>query len=116
MAYDKNNVFAKIIRNELPSKKIYEDDKILAFFDVAPIAPIHILVIPKGEYIDYPDFVANASVEDVSHYFLTVAKIAKEAGLDSFKISSNIGEKSGQRVFHFHSHIIGGSKSITSEV
>ncbi|MBP7189888.1 MAG: HIT domain-containing protein [Rickettsiaceae bacterium] len=116
MTYDKNNIFAKILRDEIPAKKVYEDDKLIAFWDIAPVAPVHILVIPKGEYKDYSDFVTKAPAEDVSYYFSTVAKIAKDAGLESFKISSNVGEQSGQKVFHFHSHILGGTRSIKNDV
>jgi diadenosine tetraphosphate (Ap4A) HIT family hydrolase len=67
--YDQNNIFAKIIRNEIPARKIYEDNKILAIYDIAPAAPVHAIVIPKGEYIDYSSFVTSASPEDISYYF-----------------------------------------------
>lgn len=108
--YDTNNVFAKIIKNELPAKKVYEDDKILAFFDIAPVAPTHIIVIPKGQYINYVDFIEKASAEEISYYFTKIKDIAQSLGLDSFRICSNMGERSGQSVFHFHTHILSGSK------
>lgn len=110
MQYDINNVFAKIIRGEIPSKKIYEDSFVLAFLDVFPVAPTHILVIPKGEYTDYVDFIDKASTQEVSHYFTKVKEIAQNLGVESFRICSNIGEESGQSVFHFHTHILAGSK------
>lgn len=110
MEYDSNNVFAKIIRGEIPSKKIYEDDLVLAFFDAFPVAPTHILVIPKGRYIDYVDFFNKASKDEVAYYFTKVKEVATSMGLESFRICSNIGEQSGQTVFHFHTHILGGAK------
>jgi len=111
--YDSNNVFAKIIRGEIPSKKVYEDDKVLAFYDVAPAAPTHVLVIPKGEYGDYIDFISKASPQDVLHYFTTIKEIARILGFsgnEGFRICSNIGAKAGQTVFHFHTHILGGAQ------
>lgn len=110
MQYDKNNIFAKIIRGEIPSNKIYEDKIVLAFFDAFPVAPTHILVIPKGEYIDYVDFIDKASGEEVSYYFTKVQEIAKSLNLESFRICTNIGDESGQSVFHFHTHILSGAK------
>lgn len=110
--YDSNNVFAKIIRDEVPANKIYEDDKILAFHDVAPVAPIHALVVPKENYIDFADFTSNAPQAEISNFFLTVDKIAKSLDKEKkgYRIVSNIGETSGQTVFHFHVHIISGKQ------
>ena len=107
--YDKENIFAKIIRGEVPSTKVYEDNKILAFNDINPKAPIHILVIPKGEFVSFDDFVEKSSAEDVSYFFKTVQKIAREQGLsgNDYRIVGNCGEKAGQIVFHFHIHIMG---------
>ena len=82
MIYDKNNVFAKVIRGEIPSQKIYEDDFILAFHDISKATPIHILVIPKGEYINFPDFIAKAKSTEISHFFTKVAEVAKLAGVE----------------------------------
>lgn len=112
MKYDKQNVFAKIIRGEIPAKKVYEDERILAFYDISPAAPIHCIVIPKGEYADYSDFVNNASAEETSHYFTKINDIAMQLGLkeDGFRLCVNRGAKSGQSVFHFHTHILGGTK------
>ncbi len=110
--YDSNNVFAKIIRGEIKSDKIYEDKYVLAFKDIAPAAPTHILVIPKGPYKDYSDFINKASPEEVSYYFTKINDIACDLGLEEhgFRLCSNIGEKSGQSVFHFHTHILSGAK------
>lgn len=108
MEYDSNNIFAKIIRGDIPSKKIYEDDRVLAFFDAFPVAPTHILVIPKGQYIDYVDFLNKAPKDEIAYYFTKVKEVANSMGLESFRICSNIGEQSGQSVFHFHTHILGG--------
>ena len=111
-AYDVDNIFAKIIRGEISADKVYEDSKVLAFYDIFPLAPIHCIVIPKEEYVDYSDFVSNASAEDVCYYFATIDKIATQLGLknDGFRLCMNRGVKSGQSVFHFHTHILGGTK------
>lgn len=110
--YDSNNIFAKIIRGEIPADKIYEDKYVLAFHDIAPAAPIHVLVIPKGPYKDYADFINKASAEEVSYYFTKINEIASSLGLDKdgFRLCSNVGTNSGQSVFHFHTHILSGSK------
>ena len=110
--YNKDNIFAKIIKGQLPAKKVYEDDKILALHDIHPVAPTHILVLPKGEYIDFTDFIMKASSEDVQHYFNKIAEIIKELGLEenSYRLVTNKGSQSGQSVFHFHTHIISGRR------
>ncbi|AGJ02047.1 HIT domain-containing protein [Rickettsia prowazekii] len=112
--YNKENVFAKIITKNLPAEIIYEDKQILAFKDIAPIAPVHIIVIPKNEYIDYTDFISKASIDEIKQFFSKIADIANEAGLDKvgYRLITNKGEKSGQTIFHFHFHIIGGKKLI----
>jgi diadenosine tetraphosphate (Ap4A) HIT family hydrolase len=110
--YDQNNVFAKIIRNEIPSKKVYEDDNVLAFEDISPKAPTHILVIPKGEFISFSDFINKATPEKVADFFQKIGKIAKNLGLEEkgYKLVTNNGEQVGQVVFHFHVHILSGKK------
>jgi len=107
--YDTNNIFAKIIRGEIPCDKVYEDDKILAFNDINPKAPVHILVIPKGEYRSFDDFIAKASKEEVIYFFKKVQEIAKKKGVSKsgYRIVANHGKKAGQIVFHFHIHILG---------
>ncbi|MDX1924314.1 MAG: HIT domain-containing protein [Rickettsiaceae bacterium] len=106
--YDKNNVFAKILRGEIPAKKVYENDYALAFFDIAPVAPTHILVIPKGEYVNFSDFIQNARPDEISGYYIAAEETAKIAGVSEYRIVSNSGKSSGQTVFHFHTHIIAG--------
>ena len=112
MIYDQNNVFAKIIRGELPSTKVYEDEKILAFDDLYKDAPIHVLVIPKGEYLNFSDFVSKAKPEEVSYFFKKIAEIAKLLGVDEsgFRLISNIGADASQAIPHFHVHILAGKK------
>jgi histidine triad (HIT) family protein len=110
MGYDKNNIFAKILRGEIPCKKIYEDDFALAFPDIAPAAPVHVLVIPKGEYVSFSDFTEKASPEEIQGFYRAVQKVARSLGLeeDGYRIISNHGADSGQLVAHFHMHILGG--------
>lgn len=110
--YDSNNIFAKIIRGEINADKIYEDKYVLAFRDIAPAAPTHVLVIPKGPYIDYADFINKASAEEIGYYFTKINDIATSLGLNKngFRLCSNVGANSGQSVFHFHTHILSGSK------
>ncbi len=105
--YDKNNVFAKIIRGELPSNKIYEDDYALAFQNIAPRAKTHVLVIPKGEYTDVYDFTANAPVAAQVGFWSAVRKTVDTLGLSqNFRMVANTGPGAGQSVFHFHVHIM----------
>ncbi|MEZ5815263.1 MAG: histidine triad nucleotide-binding protein [Alphaproteobacteria bacterium] len=111
MAYDDQNIFAKILRGEIPCEKVYEDEHVLAFPDIAPKAPVHILVIPKGAYISIDDFGVNASAEEVKGFYAAVSKIAEEQGLSDagFRVIANTGEHGGQEVPHFHLHILGGA-------
>ena len=106
MSYDKSNVFAKILRGDIPSKKVFENDLLLCFHDANPVAKTHVLIIPKGEYIDYNDFVAKASNEDVVSFFKTIPEIAKKLGVKEYRLVSNCGKSAGQIVFHFHVHLI----------
>ncbi|MGI4775892.1 MAG: HIT domain-containing protein [Janthinobacterium lividum] len=110
MTYDKNNIIAKITRGEIPARKIYEDDTILAVHDINPVAPIHILVFPKAEYTNFDDFVKRAQEKEISNYFIKINDIAQklEVTKGSYRIVSNIGARSGQTIFHFHTHIISG--------
>lgn len=110
--YDENNVFYKILKKELPADIVYEDDKILAFNDISPKAPIHILVIPKGKFISFDDFVEKSSNEEVAYFFKKAQEIAKSNGLSdtSYRIVGNCGEEAGQVVPHFHLHIMGYKK------
>lgn len=108
--YDKNNVFVKIIGKDIPAEIIYEDDNLIAFNDINPVAPVHIIIIPKKEYIDYSDFILKASSDEIKDYFTKLAYIASLVGLDQdgYRLITNKGVNSGQSVFHFHFHIIGG--------
>jgi histidine triad (HIT) family protein len=108
--YDDNNIFAKILRGEIPCKKVFEDDHVLAFHDIAPKAPVHILVIPKGRYVAIDDFGANASAAEVKAFHAAIAKIAHETGVaqTGFRVIANTGLNGGQEVPHFHVHILGG--------
>ena len=109
--YDDNNVFAKILRGEIPCKKIYEDEYALAFYDINPKAPIHALVITKGKYTCYTDFVGKAKVEEINGYNKAILKTAEQLGLsedNGFRLIFNNGKASGQEVPHLHAHILGG--------
>ncbi len=112
MAYDPNNVFAKILRGEIPCKKVHEDDHTLAFHDVAPQAPVHVLVIPKGRYVSMNDFSANASDAEIGTFFRAVRKVAEMVGVteEGWRMIANIGANGGQEVPHLHVHICGGKK------
>lgn len=109
--YDKENIFARIIAGEIPAKKIYEDKQMLAFHDINPKAPVHALVIPKGEYKNYEEFVNMASPDEVAYFFIKITEIAEQLGLKGgYRLITNQGSESGQEVFHFHVHILGGKK------
>ncbi len=105
--YDENNVFAKIIRKELACEYVYEDENNIAFKDIAPVAPLHILIIPKGKYIDYDDFIYRASAQEVLSFFQAVRKIGKSAER-GYRIVSNCGRDANQLVLHFHVHLLAG--------
>lgn len=108
--YDDNNIFAKILRGEIPSKKVYEDDHTLAFHDINPQAPQHILVIPKGRYVSWDDFSAKASDAEIGAFVRAVGYVAREAGLAEagYRLLANIGQHGHQEVPHLHVHIFGG--------
>ena len=108
--YDESNIFARILRGEIPCAKVYEDEYALAFNDIAPQAPIHILVIPKGTYVSWDDFSARASAEEITGFVRAVGRIAREAGLvePGYRLLANVGAHSGQEVPHLHVHIFGG--------
>jgi diadenosine tetraphosphate (Ap4A) HIT family hydrolase len=110
MAYDPNNVFAKILRGEIPCKKVYEDEAALAFHDINPQAPVHVLVIPKGPYVSMDDFATKASEAEIAGFFRAVGTIAREMGVekDGYRFLANHGRNGRQEVMHFHVHIFGG--------
>ncbi len=100
-------LFCKIIKGDIPSNKVYEDDKCLAFYDIDPQAPTHFLVIPKA-HIASVSAVDASNAEVVAHIFTVIAKVTKELGIDSYRVVSNIGAAAGQSVFHLHFHVLGG--------
>ena len=116
MSYDKNNIFAKILRSEIPCKKIYENEYILSFYDINPQKKVHALVIPKGEYIDLDDFSSRASKTEICELIKGISLVAKKLGISLFSNGKgyrslvNIGEHGGQEVPHLHFHLFGGEK------
>ena len=110
MAYDDTNIFARILRGEIPCNKVYEDDYVLAFHDIDPKAPVHVLVIPKGSYVSIADFGAEASEAEITGFYRAVSKIAQDMDLQDggFRTIANTGLNGGQEVPHFHVHILGG--------
>lgn len=111
MAYDPNNIFARILRGEIPCKKIAEDEHTLAFHDINPLAPVHALIIPKGAYVSFDDFSANASEAEIAALIRMVGKVARDLGCAEagYRILSNIGKNSHQEVPHLHIHVFGGA-------
>jgi histidine triad (HIT) family protein len=112
MAYDPNNIFARILRGELPCKKIYEDQYVLAFHDINPQTPTHVLVIPKGAYVSFDDFAAGASEAELTGFFRAAGRIARDLGIaePGYRLLSNIGHDGHQEVPHFHLHLFGGRR------
>jgi len=112
MHYDKNNIFAKIIRGEIPAKKIYEDENILAFYDISKASPVHVLVIPKGEFIDFIDFITKENPQKITNFFQKVAQISQDLKIveSGFRLITNNGSDAHQTVKHFHVHILAGKK------
>jgi diadenosine tetraphosphate (Ap4A) HIT family hydrolase len=108
--YDRDNIFAKILRGEIPCKKVYEDEHALAFHDIAPQAPVHILVVPKGEYVSWDDFAANAPAELIAGFVRAVGHVARANGLvePGYRLLANVGAHGGQEVAHLHVHLFGG--------
>lgn len=111
MDYDDSNVFARILRGELPCQRVYEDDFALAFHDINRQAPVHALVIPKGRYVSFEDFSANAPPEQIAGFFAAVGRTARLLGLDAdgYRLLSNHGRNAHQEVPHFHVHLFGGT-------
>lgn len=110
MSYDENNIFARILRGEIPAKKVYEDDHVLAILDIHPQAPTHILVMPKGKYVSFDDFSANASDAEIAALTRATGRIAREAGVaeTGYRLILNHGPHSLQEVPHLHIHVLGG--------
>jgi len=115
MSYDDNNIFAKILRKEIPCKKIYEDEFVLSFYDVNPQKKIHALVIPKGKYIDLDDFNLKASDKEIVGLIKGISIVAKKLGISSdtgkgYRTLANLSDHGGQEVSHLHFHLFGGEK------
>ena len=116
MTYDKNNIFAKILRGEILCKKIYEDEFVLAFHDISPQKKIHALIIPKGEFVDLDDFSVKASEKEITGLIKGISLVAKKIGISDagkgggYRSLVNVGENGGQEVPHLHFHIFGGEK------
>ena len=108
--YDPENVFAKILRGEIPCKTVFEDEWALAFHDIAPAAPIHVLVIPKGAYVGWDDFSARASGEEIAGFVRAIGTVAREQRLvePGYRLLVNLGRHGGQEVPHLHVHLFGG--------
>ncbi|WP_435162873.1 histidine triad nucleotide-binding protein [Candidatus Pelagibacter bacterium nBUS_25] len=115
MSYDDNNIFAKILRGEIPCNKIYEDDFVLSFYDINPQKKIHALVIPKGKYVDLDDFSLSASPEEMVGLLKGINIVAKKLGISTevgkgYRALTNISDDGGQEVPHLHFHLFGGEK------
>tara|TARA_Y100000591_G_scaffold166560_1_gene143678 strand:+ start:110 stop:475 length:366 start_codon:yes stop_codon:yes gene_type:complete len=115
MSYDNNNIFAKILRGEIPCKKIYEDDYVLSFYDISPQKKIHALVIPKGKYVDLDDFSLNATSEEMIGLFKGINTVANKLNISSnngegYRALTNISKNGGQEVPHLHFHLFGGQR------
>jgi diadenosine tetraphosphate (Ap4A) HIT family hydrolase len=110
LPYDDANIFARILRGEIPSKTVYEDEHALAFHDINPQAPVHILVIPKGRYVSWDDFSAKASDAEIAGFVRAVGQVARDNGLvePGYRLLANIGGHGHQEVPHLHVHLFGG--------
>lgn len=110
MSYDPNNIFARILRGEIPCNKVYEDEYALAFHDIAPQAPVHVLVIPKGEYVSFDDFSQTAPAEAMVGFYRATQKVTQmlELQQDGYRILANTGADAHQEVPHYHLHIFAG--------
>lgn len=110
LPYDPDNIFAMILRGQIPCNRVYEDEWALAFHDIAPQAPVHILVVPKGAYVSWDDFAAGATAEEIAGFVRAVAHVAREHGLvePGYRLLANVGGDGGQEVPHLHVHLFGG--------
>lgn len=111
-AYDPGNIFARILRGEIPCSKVYEDDWALAFHDIAPQAKVHVLVIPTGAYVSWDDFSIRASADEIAGFVRAVGTVAREQGLvtPGYRLLTNVGHHGGQEVPHLHVHLFGGQR------
>lgn len=108
--YDDTNIFARILRGEIPSRRVFEDEFAVAFHDIAPQAPTHVLVIPRGRYVSFADFSAKANEAEIAGFIRAVGAVARQLGLDTpgYRLLANMGEHAGQEVPHFHVHLFAG--------
>ena len=108
--YDDSNIFARILRGEIPAQAVYEDEHVLAFNDINPLSPTHVLVIPKGAYVSWDDFSARAPDAEIAGFVRAVGKVARDAGLvaPGYRLLANVGGHGGQEVPHLHVHLFGG--------
>lgn len=109
-SYDDTNIFARILRGEIPSNSVYEDEWVLAFHDINPQAPVHVLVIPRGAYVSWDDFSARGSEAEIAGFVRAVGTVARDLGLvaQGYRLLANTGLNAGQEVPHLHVHIFGG--------
>ena len=112
MPYDEQNIFAKILRGEIPCDKVHEDEHVLAFRDINPQAPTHVLVIPKGAYVSWDDFSSHASDVEIAGFVRSVGTVARSLGLvePGYRLLANVGRDSGQEVPHLHVHLFAGGQ------
>ena len=110
LPYDDQNIFAKILRGEIPNRTVYEDDYVLAFHDINPQAPVHVLIIPKGAYVSWDDFSSNASDAEIAGFIRAIGTVARDLGLvaPGYRVLANVGIDSHQEVPHLHAHLFGG--------
>jgi len=108
--YDDGNIFARILRGEIPSKRVYEDEWAVAFHDINPQAPVHVLVIPRGRYVSMADFTARGSAAEIAGFFRAVGEVTRMLGLetDGYRLLANMGQAAGQEVPHLHVHVFAG--------
>ena len=115
MTYDDTNIFARILRGEIPNKTVYEDEHVLAFEDINPARPVHVLVIPKGPFVSFEDFAAKASDAQIAAWVRAIGKVAEKTGVavsaggGGFRVISNAGDDGHQEVPHLHPHVVGGA-------
>ena len=109
--YDDANIFARLLRGEIPSRRVYEDEWAVAFHDITPRAPVHVLVIPRGRYVSLSDFTRDASAEEIAGFFRAVGVVARAQNLEQpgYRMLANMGGHGGQEVAHFHVHLFGGA-------
>ena len=110
LPYDDQNIFAKILRGEIPSRRVYEDEWAVAFHDIVPQAPTHLLVIPRGAYVSWDDFSARGSADEIAGFVRAVGRVARDHGLvaPGYRLLANVGGDAGQEVAHLHVHLFGG--------